>query len=88
MSIPADVYKFGSTYGLCFVGIAITNFTTAFVTMPVFHDLQITSAYEYLKLRFDTRTRLMASFLFTVNMILFMPIVIYGPSLAFSQGTQ
>lgn len=86
LSIPADIYKYGSNYAMIFFGIPITCLIAAVITMPVFHKLQITSTYEYLQLRFDTKTRLIASFLYNIAMILYLPIVIYGPALALSQG--
>ncbi|GJQ68456.1 hypothetical protein Trydic_g17034 [Trypoxylus dichotomus] len=87
LAIPADVYKFGSNYGLVFISIALTNLLAAYVTMPIFHKLQITSTYEYLQMRFDSKTRLMASLLFSIATLLYLPIVIYGPALALAQVT-
>lgn len=54
--------------------------------MPVFHKLQVTSTYEYLEMRFNAQTRSMASLLFNIAMVLYLPIVIYGPALALAQG--
>lgn len=59
---------------------------TAHIYLPVFYNLQITSTYEYLEMRFDNRVRNLASFLFTMSRLLFLPIVIYIPALACSSG--
>lgn len=58
-----------------------------YVYLPVFYNLQITSVYEYLEKRFDVATRKFASFLFTLGVFLYLPIIIYIPSLAFSAAT-
>lgn len=57
------------------------------VYLPVFYNLQITSVYEYLEKRFDASTRKFASFLFTLGVFLYLPVVIYVPALAFSAAT-
>ncbi|GJQ68454.1 hypothetical protein Trydic_g17033 [Trypoxylus dichotomus] len=85
LAMPADVYKYGSTISVMFIGIVLVCLLTAYISMPVFHELQLTSTYEYLMLRFDTRIRIMASLLYNINIILYLPIVIYGPALAFAQ---
>ncbi|KAJ3634046.1 hypothetical protein MTP99_010956 [Tenebrio molitor] len=59
----------------------------AFAYLPVFYKLQITSTYEYLNLRFNETVRLLGSILFLTKMLLYIPIVIYVPALAFSQVT-
>lgn len=61
---------------------------TAYIYLPVFFNLQITSTYEYLELRFDNSVRALASFLFGLSIFLFLPIVIYIPALACSAGNS
>lgn len=57
-----------------------------YVYLPVFHDLQLTSCYEYLEKRFDKNVKMMASMVYAIQNILFIPIVMYVPALALSQG--
>lgn len=59
----------------------------AYVYLPVFYELQLTSCFSYLEKRFDRSVRVFASFIYTVQAIMFIPIVIYVPALAFSQVT-
>lgn len=56
-----------------------------FVYLPVFHDMQLTSCFSYLELRFDRIVRLTASFVYALSTLFFIPVVIYVPALAFSQ---
>lgn len=66
--------------------MAIVPFFTVYIYLPVYFNLQITSTYEYLEMRFDSRVRSLASFMFAVGMFLFLPIVIYIPALAVAAG--
>lgn len=86
LAIPVDIYKYGCTFILSIIGVTIICIVTAYITMPVFHGLQITSIYEYLMLRFNRRIRIIASILYSINTILYLPIVVYIPALAFTQG--
>lgn len=44
------------------------------------------SLFKYLNLRFNNTVRLLGSTMFLTKMLLYIPIVIYVPALAFSQG--
>lgn len=57
------------------------------IYLPVFYDLQVTSAFTYLELRFDKFVRSAASLVYALQCIIYIPIVIYVPALAFSQVT-
>lgn len=85
LSPPADIYLYGTTYCFSLLAILVVNFINYYVYLPVFYNLQITSIYEYIALRFDTKLRLLASFLNTIAICLYMPLVIYVPALAFAQ---
>lgn len=59
----------------------------AFIILPLYQKLGVTSSFEYLERRFDRRIRLLASFIYTLKYLLFIPFVIYVPALTFSQGS-
>lgn len=86
LAVPADVYRYGALYWLIAFSMIIVVLVTAYIYLPVFFNLQITSTYEYLEMRFDNRVRTLASFLFALSIFLFLPIVIYVPALACSAG--
>ncbi|XP_049538488.1 sodium-coupled monocarboxylate transporter 1-like [Anopheles darlingi] len=87
LGTSTEIYVYGTQYCYIVFAVIIMGFVIHHVFLPVFHDLQITSAYEYLQRRFDQRMRLFGSILFTVACLLWMPIVIYVPALAFNQVT-
>ncbi|XP_049535138.1 sodium-coupled monocarboxylate transporter 1-like [Anopheles darlingi] len=85
LGTSTEIYVYGVQYCYIITAVAIMTCMMNYIFLPVFHDLQITSAYEYLQMRFDKRMRLLGSILFTLASILWLPIVIYVPALAFNQ---
>ncbi|KAB0796178.1 hypothetical protein PPYR_10239 [Photinus pyralis] len=87
VSIPSDIYQFGAMYLWAPVAHGIVIICTLFVTMPVFTNLDCSSVFYYLELRFNRKVRLMASALYVPQLILFCPTVIYVPSVILTQMT-
>ncbi|KAK9722155.1 Sodium:solute symporter family [Popillia japonica] len=87
IGVPADIYRYGITYLLSYMLLPLVIFVGAVVYIPVFYELQVTSVYEYLSIRFNNKIRIFASVLFTIQFLLFLPIVIYVPALALAQVT-
>ncbi|XP_022915693.2 sodium-coupled monocarboxylate transporter 2-like [Onthophagus taurus] len=87
LTFPTEIYSFGISTALVTFEMAIIFGSTYFIFLPVFYQLQVTSMYEYFQLRFDKSMRILASVLYTIYMALYLPLVIYVPSLALSQVT-
>ncbi|KYB27649.1 Putative sodium-dependent multivitamin transporter-like Protein [Tribolium castaneum] len=85
LGTPAEVYNFGAQYWLIVFAMSLSGLTVATVYLPVFTKLQVCSSYEYLELRFSKILRTIASLLFLLDEIMFLPMLIYVPSLAFNQ---
>lgn len=88
LSIPADIYKYGITYGLIVPVNILVALATYYLFLPVFYKLQTTSVYEYFNIRFNNKVRVFGSLLYSINVSLFLPVVIYIPALALGQGTK
>nr|XP_049691920.1 sodium-coupled monocarboxylate transporter 1 [Helicoverpa armigera] len=84
---PTEVYMHGTQYAYIIGAIFLMSIIMTQIYLPVFHELKITSNYEYLSIRFDNRVRLFGSILFAFTLIGWLPIVIYVPALAFNQVT-
>ena len=82
MSIPAMAFAGDMTYFVISFGIPIMAFVTVRWYLPFFRKLNLTSAYEYLEVRFNLPCRLFASAAFILFMIARTAIVAYLPSLA------
>ncbi|XP_065162813.1 sodium-coupled monocarboxylate transporter 1-like [Atheta coriaria] len=87
LGIPTENYVYGMQYVYICVGVILCAIIAQTVYLPVFHNLQITSTYEYLERRFDKKVRIFGSVLFTIGLIVWLPVVIYVPALAFNQVT-
>lgn len=87
LGLPAEMYTYGTQFWMTLVSEVFVSILMAYAYLPVFYKLQITSTYEYLNLRFNNTVRLLGSILFLTKMLLYIPIVIYVPALAFSQVT-
>jgi len=85
MGVPAEMYANGSQYLVMVVSAFVVGFSLLSIYLPVFYELQLTSSFQYLEMRFDRKVRRAASFIYAVSTIIFVPIVLYVPALAFSQ---
>lgn len=87
MTIPAKAYTTDWTYYPMLWMILLISFPVIKYYLPYFRKLNVTSAYEILEQRFNLFTRMLASTLFSVFMIVRMAIVLYLPSLALTAVT-
>ena len=84
LSIPALTYVSDCRYfGICF-GIVVLAPVVVKWYLPFFRRLNLTSAYEYLEVRFNLACRLFASAAFILFMIARTAIVTYLPAIALS----
>ncbi|KAM5292385.1 sodium-dependent multivitamin transporter [Ctenodactylus gundi] len=87
LGVPSEIYRFGTQYwflGCCyFLGLLIP----AHVFIPVFYRLHLTSTYEYLELRFNKAVRICGTVTFIFQMVIYMGVVLYAPSLALNAVT-
>ena len=84
MAVPADVYKHGAFQWLGCISIFLLVILSVYIYFPVFFNLQLTSAYEYLERRFDKKIKLLASTLYLLCEFIFLAVIAYTPSLALS----
>uniref|UniRef100_A0A1B6GHY5 Sodium-dependent multivitamin transporter n=1 Tax=Cuerna arida TaxID=1464854 RepID=A0A1B6GHY5_9HEMI len=82
LGVSAEVYMYGTIFLTIIVSYMLFTAVAAYLYLPVFFKLQATSAYEYLERRFTPRVRLAASALYTLQMVLYMGIVLYAPTIA------
>ncbi|XP_026319647.1 sodium-coupled monocarboxylate transporter 1-like [Hyposmocoma kahamanoa] len=87
LGIPTEFYVYGTPHGFHIIGASVMSLIICYTFIPVLYDLKLTSAYEYLEIRYDKRLRVFGSVLFSVYLMAWLPIVIYVPALAFNQVT-
>jgi len=82
LSVPAMAFSGDMTYFVISFGIPILALVTVKWYLPFFRRLNLTSAYEYLEVRFNLSCRLFASAAFILFMIARSAVVAYLPALA------
>lgn len=87
LGVPAEMYGYGIQYWATAISGLIVAIVTAHFFMPVFYDLQIVSTFTYLEKRFGQRVCSLASGIFTIAIVVHLPLLVYAPAIAFSQVT-
>jgi len=87
LGTPAEMYANGTQYVFLVLSYPLVMASAAHLYLPVFWKLKVSTSYEYLEWRFDKSVRILASALFTLQMVLYMSIVVYAPALAVEQIT-
>uniref|UniRef100_A0A1B0CNV8 Sodium-coupled monocarboxylate transporter 1 n=2 Tax=Lutzomyia longipalpis TaxID=7200 RepID=A0A1B0CNV8_LUTLO len=85
LGVPAEMYAFGTQFAMAVICMGLTGVFLYKVLLPLFCDLQMPSTFTYLERRFGNSSRVMASVVYTVFVIITTPIHIYVPALAFNQ---
>lgn len=87
LGVSTENYQYGTLFVIINISYGLATPIAAYLYLPVFFKLQATSAYEYLERRFGKTARLCASIAYSLQMILYMGIVLYAPALALEAVT-
>eukprot|EP00914_Ancora_sagittata_P013224 GHVO01025732.1.p1 GENE.GHVO01025732.1~~GHVO01025732.1.p1 ORF type:complete len:600 (+),score=30.66 GHVO01025732.1:284-2083(+) len=88
LGTPAEMYIYGTEYMIIFLAYVAVAPVAAFLYTPVFYRLKLTSAYEYFEIRFKSKVvRIAGCCTYIIQMIMYMAIVLYAPSLALNAVT-
>jgi SSS family solute:Na+ symporter len=84
ISTPGQAFEEGMGFIQFYFGLPIAMIILISFIIPMYHKLNIFTAYEYLENRFDVRVRQLTSFLFLVQRSLAAGITIYAPAIILS----
>ncbi|XP_069558406.1 sodium/iodide cotransporter [Brachyistius frenatus] len=87
LGVPAEALRYGFKFLYMCLGQSINSLLTAYLFLPVFYRLGITSTNQYLKMRFGRGMQLLGSIQFLLATLLYTGIVIYAPALILNQAT-
>ncbi|XP_045700407.1 sodium-dependent multivitamin transporter [Phyllostomus hastatus] len=87
LGVPSEIYHYGTQYWFLGCSYVLGLLIPAHVFIPVFYRLHLTSAYEYLELRFNKTVRVCGTLTFIFQMVIYMGVVLYAPSLALNAVT-
>lgn len=84
ISLPGQAYSDGMGFVQLYFGLPIATVILCKTFIPIFRNLNVYTAYEYLENRFDSKTRSLTAFLFLLQRGLSTGITIYAPSIILS----
>ncbi|GAU89244.1 hypothetical protein RvY_01816 [Ramazzottius varieornatus] len=88
LGVPAETYLNGMGYWLVGVPFCVTIPMVVYIYVPIFYNLKCISVFEYLEKRFCRSIRIFAVILFVLNTVIYLAVVLYGPSTALSAVTR
>ncbi len=84
LSGPGQAYTDGMRFVQYYFGLPLAMIVLSITFIPIFHKLNIYTAYEYLEQRFDRKTRSFTAFIFLLSRALSTGISIYAPAIILS----
>jgi SSS family solute:Na+ symporter len=84
LSAPGQGYADGMRFVQFYFGLPLAMVVLCITFIPIFHKLNVYTAYEYLEKRFDNKTRSLTAFLFLLQRGLSTGISIYAPAIILS----
>uniref|UniRef100_A0AAX7SS06 Solute carrier family 5 member 6 n=1 Tax=Astatotilapia calliptera TaxID=8154 RepID=A0AAX7SS06_ASTCA len=87
IGVPAEIYTHGTQYWFIGCAYILGLFIPAHIFIPVFYRLRVSSAYQYLELRFSKAVRICGTFTFIFQMVIYMGVCVYTPAFALNAVT-
>jgi Na+/proline symporter len=84
LSTPGQAFNDGLGFIQFYFGLPLAMVVLSITVVPIFHKLQVFTAYQYLEERFGVSTRTLTSFLFLLQRGLSTGITIYAPAIILS----
>ena len=84
LSAPGQGFNDGLRFVQFYFGLPLAMVVLCITFIPIFHKLNVYTAYEYLEKRFDNKTRSLTAFLFLLQRGLSTGITIYAPAIILS----
>ena len=84
LSAPGQGYTDGLRFVQFYFGLPLAMVVLCITFIPIFHKLNVFTAYEFLEKRFDNKTRTRTAFLFLLQRGLSTGITIYAPAIILS----
>ncbi len=88
LSAPGQGYNDGLRFVQFYFGLPLAMIVICITFIPIFKNLNVFTAYEFLEKRFDLKTRSLTAFLFLLQRGLSTGITIYAPSIVLSTILQ
>ena len=84
LSAPGLAFSSGMAFAQFYFGLPLAMIVLCITFVPIFHKLNVYTAYEFLEKRFDLKTRALTAFLFLIQRGLSTGISVYAASIILS----
>lgn len=84
LSTPGQGYLSGLGFLQIYFGVPLALILISMFFLPIYHKLNVYTAYEYLEKRFDGKTRLLGAVLFLLQRGIGAGLTIYAPAIVLS----
>lgn len=84
LSAPGQAFRDGMGFVQFYLGLPLAMIVLCIAFIPIYHKMNVYTAYEYLEKRFDVKTRTFTAILFLIQRGLSTGITIYAPSIVLS----
>lgn len=84
LSAPGLAFSSGMGFAQFYFGLPLAMIVLCITFVPIFHKLNVYTAYEFLEKRFDLKTRALTAFLFLIQRGLSTGISVYAASIILS----
>ena len=84
LSTPGQAFNDGMGFVQFYFGVPLAMVIVCMVFIPIYHKLNVYTAYEFLERRFDVKTRSLTAGLFLLQRGLAAGITIYAPAIILS----
>ncbi len=84
LSTPGQAFHDGMGFVQFYFGLPIAMVIICLIFIPIYHKLNVYTAYEYLESRFDLKTRTLTACLFLIQRGLSAGITIFAPAIILS----
>ena len=81
LSTPGQAFHEGMGFVQFYFGLPLAMIIICLFFLPIYHKLNVYTAYEYLEKRFDLKTRTLTALLFLIQRGLAAGITIYAPAI-------
>lgn len=87
IGVPAEIYTHGTQYWFIGCAYILGLIIPAHVFIPVLYRLKLSSAYQYLELRFSKTVRICGTLTFIFQTVVYMGVCVYTPAFALNAVT-
>ncbi|XP_062552486.1 sodium-coupled monocarboxylate transporter 1 [Armigeres subalbatus] len=84
---PSEMFFSGTQYALIVISALLVIPVAVKLFFPIYFKMNLTSCYEYLGVRFDSKLRVFGAILYVLQMSFYTSVAVLAPAIALSKAT-